>query len=248
MARLVPLDLLMVSTSAHRMGVVGALGTLAGIALSGPIAVGIVSATRPQPPWSGADVFSAHYHPLQLLPYAGGLLLVVGLLVVVACAHALADEGSKANTSLGILFASVFATMIFGNYTIQSAFIPVLVREGGAGNAALIAALSMSNPRSLAWALEMWGWGFCGAATWCIAPVFASRWLRRVAFANAVVSIAGALLTSAAPGWVLTAAGIAAFLFWNALLCLLALLWLAAFRGASRSTGASLARAVPRGV
>lgn len=212
------------------MGVLGAISTLVGIVSSGPIAVAVVSATHPQPSWGGAQLFAANYHPLQLLPYAGGLLLVVGLLVVVASAHSLASGVSKPFTSLGMLFASVFATMIFANYTIQSAFVPVLVREMSPGNAALLAAFSMVNPRSLAWALEMWGWGFCGAATWCISTVFGSLALKRVSLANAVVSLAGAVLTSAIPGWVLSPAGIAAFLAWNALLAVLAVQWLSGFR------------------
>ncbi len=222
------------------MGVLGAIGTLVGIVSSGPVAVAIVSATHPQPSWADARLFAANYHPLQLLPYAGGLLLVVGLLVVVASAHSLATEASRPFTGLGMLFASVFATMIFANYTIQSAFVPVLVRDASPGNAALIAAFSMSNPRSLAWALEMWGWGFYGAATWCISSVFDSRAVRSVSLTNAIVSFVGAALTSAFPGWVLSRSGILAFVAWNVLLAVLALQWLSAFRKRREPLEASL--------
>jgi hypothetical protein len=37
-------------------------------------------------------------------------------------------------------------------------------------HAVLIGALTMANPSSLAWGLEMWGYGFLSVGTWQVAP------------------------------------------------------------------------------
>jgi hypothetical protein len=128
----------------------------------------------------------------------------------------------------------VFAALIFFNYVVQTAFIPVLATEYAPANGPLLAALSMANPKSLAWALEMWGWGFLGLATWMIAPVFRGSGLARAArwafVANGPISIAGATWTAIRPGWVMTSAGLIAFGLWNLLLLFMAGLALAIFR------------------
>ena len=104
---------------------------------------------------------------------------------------------------------------------------------------------SMSNPTSLAWAIEMWGYAFIGVATWLVAPVFHGSRLERLtalAFvANGPVSVAGGLLTTARPGWVMTTPGLAAFTGWNLLLAAMAGLALAVFRRrqATRADSAS---------
>ena len=95
-------------------------------------------------------------------------------------------------------------------------------------DAPIVAALTMSNPASLAWALEMWGYGVLGVAAWLIAPVFAGRglerWTRSIYVLNGVVSVLGALATAIVPGWALTTAGVASFVAWNGLVLLLAVL------------------------
>jgi hypothetical protein len=97
-----------------------------------------------------------------------------------------------------------------------------------------IAAFSMANPKSLAWGIEMWGWGFLGVATWLVAPAFRDGRVERatsLAFiANGPVSIAGALWTVLRPGWVMTPAGLVAFGLWNVLLAVMASLALITFR------------------
>lgn len=205
-----------------------AVATLLGIVLSGPVAVAVVNVTHPQPPWRDAETFAHHVHPMQVLPYAGGILLVGALVVLVASIHASARPRDKAVTSAALAVTGAFAAFICFNYVAQTTFVPDLARRYDPANAALIAALSMSNPRSLAWAIEMWGWGLFGVATWLIAPVFDRSRLERAAAAmsraNGAVSVAGALWTVARPGWVMTPPGLAAFAAWNVLLAALAIL------------------------
>lgn len=229
------------SSDAYRFGVRGAWLTLLGIALSGPLAVACVAASHPQPPWRDALTFARHHHPIQLAPYLGGLLLVAGLVMLLASAFATMREERPARAAAGLVSTAVFAALIAFNYVLQVAFVPALARPFEATNAALLAAFSMTNPRSLAWAVEMWGWAALGVATWLAAPAFARSALDRAAaglfVANGWLSVAGALWTVARPGWVMEPAGLIAFALWNALLTALALLALLALRAGSIRAG-----------
>ncbi len=217
----------------YRMGRLAALGALLGVLLSGPLAVALVNGTHPQPPWRDAELFARNYHAVQLLPYAGGILLVVALILLVSSIHASARAADKALTGAAMVFTGAFATFIFFNYVAQTTLVPDLARRYQPANAPIIAILSMSNPRSLAWAIEMWGWGLLGVATWLVSPVFDRSKLERgtaIAFvANGPLSIAGALWTMVRPGWVMTPAGLVAFAAWNLLLAAMAALAFIAF-------------------
>lgn len=219
---------------ACRFGIWGAAGTVVGIVLSGPLAVVFVNATHPQPPWDGPRVFAAHTHPVQTLPYIGGIVLVMALVTLVASIHALAEPRQRVVSTIAVVLCSVFATLIFLNYVIQTTYVPEMARDYRDSNAALLEALAMTNPKSLSWAIEMWGWGFLGVSTLLLGPVFQGSRLERatkVAFMmNGPVSIAGAVWTVLEPGWAMTAAGLVAFSSWNVLLLAMAVLALASFR------------------
>jgi len=220
--------------SACRMGTSAAAGVLVGILLSGPVAVGLVNATHPQPPWQDARVFAQAYHPVQLLPYLGGIVLVVALVMLMASVHAVASESHRARTGAALVFTSAFAALICFNYVVQTTFLPELARHYDADNTSIIGAFSMSNPKSFAWGIEMWGWGLLGAATLLVAPVFRATAIERATAlcfaANGPVSFAGALLTCVRPGWVMTLPGLVAFVLWNLLLSAMAALAWVAFR------------------
>lgn len=65
----------------------------------------------------------------------------------------------------------------------------------------------------------MWEYGFISLGSWFADVFFSSEGLESAAkylfIANGVVSILGDLWTSVDLGWVLTPAGIAAFVIWN---------------------------------
>lgn len=86
----------------------------------------------------------------------------------------------------------------------------------------------MGNPFSFAWAAEMWGYGFIGLATWFVSPFFRKGGIEMAAkvlfILNGILSISGALYTSADPGWVLTTAGYVSFGLWNILYLLMAMI------------------------
>jgi hypothetical protein len=204
---------------------------IAGVVLSGPLALLLVELVHPQPPWRDAATFAAAYHPVQLLPYVGGFALIGGFVALMVSLHASAPSTMRIRASLALVLTSVFATLIVFNYVLQTTFVPSLVRPLDEGDAPVVAALTMSNPSSLAWALEMWGYGVLGVATWLIAPVFADRglerWTRSTFVLNGVVSVLGALATAIVPRWALTTAGIASFVAWNAIVLVMAALVIA---------------------
>jgi hypothetical protein len=188
---------------------------IVGSILSGPGAMMLVSATHPQPPWRGPEAFAEHWHPIQSLPFFLGLVLVSGFVVLVSGIHARAHT---ATTTIALVFTSAFASLVLLNYVVQTTFVPELVR---AGDYRLLSALAMANPRSLAWALEMWGYGLLGVATWLVARTFRGSRIARatsLAFAaNGAVSIVGAFATAFSRDWLMTPAGLTAFAAWNVL-------------------------------
>lgn len=224
----------------------GAICALVGAVTSGPLGLWLVQTTHPQPPWRDAATFVAAYHWVQLVPFIFGFMLVAGFVLLIAGLHSVAPLALRARTSASLAFAAAFAAMIFVNYAIQTTFIPALVGTWSTEPSGLLEALTMSNPRSLGWAIEMWGYAVLGVATWLAAPVFRgslpSRWTARLFVLNGLVSIATAALTAIAPGWVMTESGLWAFGVWNLLIVILTLFaFLAAPRlrldyGASAST------------
>jgi hypothetical protein len=217
----------------------GALASLVGGVLSGPLALWLIQSTHPQPGWAGPAQFAGNYHPVQGLPFIAGFLLVGGWVVLIASLHAMAAERHKPLTTCALVSCSVFAAFIFFNYVVQTSFLPGLAGSYQDANASLVATFSMSNPRSLAWAIEMWGYGFLGVATWLVAPVFQGSRLERVAasafVANGPASILPAVFTASWPGWVMTAPGLVAYGVWNALALAMATLALLALRRRARA-------------
>jgi hypothetical protein len=218
---------------------IGAGVALVGAIASGPLSLWLLAITHPQPPWRDAATFAAAYHPVQTLPYVLGCLLVGGFVVLVACLHLLAPTEARARTTTALAFVAAFAAMIIGNYAIQTTFVPALLRSGIPSDVQLAAAVTMANPRSLGWTLEMWGYAVLGVATWLAAAVFAGSPLERAArvlfTVNAPVSIAPAVAAAVRPGWVTTPIGLAAFMLWNGLVVAMTVLALLAMRARATS-------------
>lgn len=186
--------------------------------LSGPVAMVVVSLAAPQPPWNGVDAFVDSYSPVQALPYLLGYGLLAGFVLFAAACHALAPPALRLRTAASLAFTAIYAALVFANYTIQLGFVP---RSLG-GRPGFLAALTMANPSSFAWFLEMFGYAAVGLATWLVAPAFqGSRRagvVRGLLVANGLVSIAGAALTALYDRWVFSASGLASFVAWNALI------------------------------
>lgn len=226
--------------SANHVGLWGALCTCVGGTMSGPVSLMIVELTHPQPDWESAARFAESYHPIQTLPFFCGFVLVGGLALLIAALHAQASSQARGRTTSAVIFASAFVALIAFNYVLQTTFVPALVRPYTPAHDVAVAMFSMRNPRSLAWGLEMWGYGLIGVATWLVAPQLSGSRLERTTAwlfaANGPISIAGAVWTALAPGWVLTGVGLVAFGAWNVLVIMLGALSTFVFRARIRAS------------
>jgi hypothetical protein len=191
---------------------------VAGAVLSGPVAMVVVAQVSPQPAWTGFSVFADHYHPVQVLPYLLGYLLLSGFVLFSASCHAAAAAPLRTRTAAALVCTGIYGALVFTNYTIQLGFIPRILNE----RPAYVSALTMANPASFAWFLEMFGYAAMGAATWLVATAFrGSRRadaIRYLLVANGVVSIVGAACTAMFDRWVFSTAGMVSFALWNALI------------------------------
>jgi hypothetical protein len=204
----------------------GSVVALIGFITSGPLGFMMVKLTKPQPVWDSASVFAANYHFVQDIPYYMGLLLIGGMLMV-AVGHYLnyTEENRKVkfHLLLSLLWTTAFATLIFFNYICQTTFIRHLALNYTAQNDSIIATFSMANPMSLSWAVEMWGYGILGVATWLMAGYYKeeNKLISWLLILNGIVSIATVFFTIADINWVLTTTGLIAYMFWNVLMIVL---------------------------
>ena len=189
-----------------------------GAVLSGPVAALVVSRTAPQPAWTSVDAFANSYHPAQLLPYALGYVLLTGFVLFTASCHALAPRPLRQRTSAALIFTGVYAALVFTNYTIQLGFVPRMV-EARPG---YLATLTMTNPSSFSWFLEMFGYAAMGVATWLLGAGFSGSRradaIRYLLISNGVLSMAGTACTALFDRWVFSTAGLASFAAWNLLI------------------------------
>jgi MFS family permease len=215
----------------HRLIALSAAITIVAILLSGPVGMTVVAAVGPQPEWRSIEAFTENYHPIQKLPYIFGFLLIVGFVLFITAASNLAKTPvEKTYSASALIFASAYVALIGLNYTIQIAYVPVLMTA----DPQLAALLTMSNPMSFGWALEMFGYGFLGASTWCLAGLFQGRGrkksIRLLLIANGVVSILGAAITAVDISWVMSVPGLISFVAWNLLVVVLMVVVFLEFR------------------
>jgi hypothetical protein len=212
--------------AAIRAGVIGSVLTAAGVLLSGPISLLIVSLVKAQPPWVDAATFVDHYHRIQSLPFYFGFVLIAGSITIVASIYQL--SGQRTSHLIGLIMTSIAGGMIFFNYMTQTTYVPALVADYAPTADPIIAAIAMANPTAIAWAIEMWGYAFLGLGTWLVAGFFVDRGVERAAkilfVVNGIISVIGALWTALDLGWVLSNAGLVAFALWNVLYLVLAIL------------------------
>ncbi len=72
-----------------RLGIFGAAANIAGIVLSGPLGLVLVTLIHPNPAWTTPQAWAANFHPIQTFPFFGGFLLLGGYVVMLAVTHRL---------------------------------------------------------------------------------------------------------------------------------------------------------------
>ena len=139
------------------------------------------------------DVFIDNFSPIQVMPYAFGFLLVLGFLLFFASLLNVGNDRQRPLEVMGIILAAVYGSLIIFNYIIQVAYVPNALDQ----NKVVLSFLAMANPKSLPWAIEMFGYGILGLATLVVAPLFSSRGLQRIIrwllILNGIVSVGGAV-------------------------------------------------------
>ncbi|HJW28356.1 MAG TPA: hypothetical protein VJ508_03800 [Saprospiraceae bacterium] len=206
----------------------GAIISLVGFILSGPVAVALVMYFTPQPTWSGVEAFRSHYDPLQTLPYFFGFILLTGILMMMT-GLLQQSSGSQDEVKMQIRIAHaltlVFISLIALNYIGQTTFVPHLLSMHSPDADTLISGFSMSNPNSLGWALEMWGYGILGIALWLLAGYYHDALVVRVMLLlNALVSIGSLVWAIFNATWVETTLGLILYFLWNALMMMILVL------------------------
>jgi hypothetical protein len=217
----------------------GALVTLAGFMLSGPVAAAFVSLVAPQPEWASADTFVQHYHPVQQMPYIFGMVLLAGWIIMMS-AHWLGYQhvtpGKRLAMSCAMGMTVMFCTLIFFNYITQLVFVHQMATHYKPELADILPVFTMVNPASLSWTIEMWGYALLGGVTWLLQPVYRDhRLLRWLLPANFFVSLISAVWVMIDAGWVLQRTGIILYGLWNALMVLILLCLYYYHRGAMRT-------------
>jgi hypothetical protein len=202
---------------------IGARIALFGFVTSGPVAFAIVSLVKPQPAWTSSAVFAENYALVQNLPYYFGFFLVAGMFMIVA-GHFLNYSGGSDEVRFRLLLAlgatTIFCVLISFNYICQSTFVANLATGYKPEYESAVFIFSMSNPLSLCWAIEMWGYGLLGIGTWLMAACYSGRnaWIEKLLIVNGSVSVIGAIWVSIDISWVMTPIGLIAYLGWNVLM------------------------------
>ncbi|MCF8232186.1 MAG: hypothetical protein K9J27_08355 [Bacteroidales bacterium] len=204
---------------------ISAVIIIIGILFSGPVGVLITSISHPQPAWQNVEVFIRNYHPVQTLPFVFGFLMLLGFVLFFSAVIRLADtETKKIYSNMAVVFVAAYVVFIGMNYIIQAAYIPAIINE----NMELVGLLTMVNPSSFSWILEMFGYGFLGASGWLVAPLFVGNKrmnsIRYLLILNGIVSVVGAINTAVDIEWVLSTSGLISYVTWNLLIIITMLL------------------------
>lgn len=205
------------------------LVALIGLIFSGPFGVLLVQIIKPQPAWTSVAVFVANYSPIQNIPYYFGIILVGGMLILAAAHYINADnekEFDKLHILLSLIWTTIFSVFIFFNYICQTTFIHHLASNYKSEYDTVISTLSMANPNSLGWSIEMWGYAILGIATWLMSAFYREK--NKIVYAlliiNGIVSVLSAILFIINAGWLLTTTGLIGYFSWNLLMIVLLLL------------------------
>jgi hypothetical protein len=186
-------------------------------------------------PWSGPEAFLAAFHPVQILPPLLGFPFLVGFILFVAGAKRLDEaRGGRVDQVPVLVLTAIFGALVAFNYVANAWY----VHQAGPADLGAVSTLSMNNPRSLCWAIEMVAYGLLGVVTWLVAPTFREE--APIAFllrANGVASVGSALVTLLDLAWVQTPVGLAFYAAWNLLVVAIMILVARRFAGRADRAG-----------
>lgn len=178
----------------------------------GPLSVIIVQWIEPLPAWNGINQYISEYHKIHSISILFGFVLLIGFVKFIAASISLEKKDQSGHLTAAIIYTAIYGTLAGFNYIVNSSYIHHVFEE----YLEFVEILSMNNPKSICWSLEMYSYGFLGLATYSIAPVFrSSMTIVNMLKINGMLSIAGALITFFKLSWVLSPIGMIAYIGWN---------------------------------
>ena len=215
----------LVKESALRFGNAAVFTNIFGVIFSGLVFPVLTMVICPQPQWQGPELFIKSFHPLQMATFFCGFFLVIGSILTFITLFYLARATKKIWAMSALAINVLFTAVVFLNYIIQTTYVPYLAANNPSETAYLLAAFTMANPGSFAWALEMYGWGGIGLSFIFMAFIFGNgtfeRTLKWLFWINGLCSLFAAFMTSADMKWLFTPAGLVSLVTWNLLVLLI---------------------------
>lgn len=205
-----------------------------GIIFSGLIFPVITAVFFPQPVWQNPELFIESFHRLQTATFFCGYFLVIGSLFTFITLYLTSNESKKMWALSGLAINVVFTAVVFLNYIIQTTYVPYLATHNPPETESVLAVFSMANPGSLAWALEMYGWGGIGLSFVFMAFIFEDNKLQQTLkilfLINGLSSCISAIITSINMNWLFSPAGFTALIVWNLLVLVIDIFLLKYFK------------------
>jgi len=224
----------LIKESALHFGNAAVFTNIFGVIFSGLVFPVLTMVFCPQPLWQGPELFIKSFHPLQMATFFCGFFLVIGSLLTFVALTFIAPKEKKIWALSALVINVMFTAVVFLNYIIQTTYVPYLATNNPPETAHLLAAFTMANPGSFAWALEMYGWGGVGLSFIFMAFIFgkskSERILKWLFVINGLCSVFAALMTSADMKWLFSPAGFASLIIWNLLVLLIDFFLLKFFR------------------
>jgi len=214
------------SQKEYRLGITAGIMIIIGVMFSGPLTFLAVSLIKPQPGWISSQVYVEHYHPIQSVTFYFGFLLIIGSVLMIGYIHSKQDD---LMSLLALVFTSISCAIIGLNYSTEATIIPAMMRNYSPELDPIIQLFSVTNPSSIFWSIEMWGYGFLGLGTYFAKDFFSENgielWARRLFILNGILSVIGAVYTGIHVEWVLSTAGLVSYALWNVLYFAIAILF-----------------------
>lgn len=189
----------------------------------------------PQPAWKDAALFVQSFNPLQTATFFCGFFLILGSLMTFVALYFVSDGNRKIWSFTALSINLVFTVVVFLNYIIQTTYVPYLAINNPPETNSVLTVFTMANPGSLAWSLEMYGWGGIGLSFIFMSVVFENakfdHILKKLFIVNGICSVGSAIMTSVDMRWIFSPAGFISLIVWNVLVFVIDIYLLRYFNG-----------------
>jgi hypothetical protein len=105
------------------MGNTGAWLNIAGLILSGPLGLALVSIVHPSPSWQGAATYAYNFHWIQTVPFFGGFALIVGYVLMFAAIYHVSDDTKRPAAMVSVVATAALFMILNGIVSIIGAIV-----------------------------------------------------------------------------------------------------------------------------